>query len=64
MHAPAYLQNMTKGKYAQRMEPQCPLSCPEKRRSYDMRQLQGYKPSPIAYKVLTGVLCERLRLKH
>ena len=46
-HAPAYLQNMVSRKYAQRLEEGTKaLSCPEKGRTYDMRQLQGYKPSP------------------
>ena len=27
------------------LETQCPLSCSEKGRPFDMRQLQGYKPS-------------------
>ena len=44
-YVPANSQNMAKGKYAQRLEPQCPLFCPEKGRPYNMRQLQGYKPS-------------------
>ena len=41
-----YLQNMARGKYFQRFEPQCPPYYPEKGRPYDMLQLQGYKPSP------------------
>ena len=49
---------MAGGKYAQRLEHQCPLSCPEKGRPYDMR---GISFLPIAYNVLTGVLCERLK---
>ena len=31
------------------------------RRSYDMRQLQGTSLLPIAYKVLMGILCERMK---
>ena len=54
MHTPAYLHNMVKGKYAQ---PQCPLSCSEKGRLYDIRE--GIRLLPIAYEVLTAVLCER-----
>ena len=51
----------TRGKHAQRLEPQYPLSCPEKGRPYDMHQLTPVSLLSIAYKVLTGVLCERLK---
>ena len=63
MHVSAYSQNMVREKHAQRLEPQCPLSCPKEGRPYNMRQLQGCKPKflPIAYKVRTDILCERLK---
>ena len=41
-HAPAYLQNMTRGKNGQRLEPQCPLSCSE---AGLLRETLGYAPT-------------------
>ena len=35
-------------KHAQRLQPLCCVSCHEKGRPHDMRQLSGNKPSPIA----------------
>ena len=62
-HAPAYLQNMARVKYVQRWEPQCLLSCPVLKKGGPTicANYRGISGPPIAYKVLTGVLCERLK---
>ena len=53
---------MAKGKYPQRLESQCPLSCPvlKKGNPTIFTNYRDISLHPIAYKVLTGVLCEQL----
>ena len=63
VYAPAYLQNMSRGKYAQRLEPQCHLSCPVLKNE-DTSICASYRGTNlllIAYKVLTCILCELLK---
>ncbi|XP_062141784.1 uncharacterized protein LOC133849679 [Drosophila sulfurigaster albostrigata] len=52
---------MARGKHAQRLESQRPLSCAEERRPDDMHQLPGISLIAISYKVLSSVICERLK---
>ena len=49
------------GNYAQRLEPQCPLSCSERGDPTICANYRGINLPPIEYKVLTGILCERLK---